>query len=510
MKRILTDNLIRSTDKFPDRIAFKQLNKSITYGSLLTSSAQLANVLLECGARKGDRIGIFMNRTFESAIAVYGALLAGAAFVPIDTNLPPQRVKQLLDDCNIDILISSPTFQKKIVSLVEEQPPLHTIIGAKELFTQSIKHISWESVWTASSKLPTIQCNESDLAYIIYTSGTTGKSKGIVHTHFSGASYAKLSAELYEITHEDILGNHSHLHYDISTMGYLTMPYVGGCTYIVPEAYTIFPVNLAKLLANEKLTIWYSVPLALIQLINVGDLENKDLDHLRWVLFGGESFSPDYMKKLMKLLPNAMFSNVYGPAEVNQCTYFNFSANEVISNPIPLGQAWPETIVKLVKEHPEDEIGELYVSSSTQMHSYWNKPEKTKEGFITMENTDGEKYRFYKTGDKSKYDNHGNLIFLGRQDRQTKLRGYRIELDELEYIIVKEASVKDAAVYIKKEEEEPFLCASIVVDPSSFSLTTFKKHIAKHLPSHAIPRTIKIVEKLPRTSAGKVNYKAFI
>lgn len=508
MKRILIHNLLRSAEKYPDRIAFKQMNNSLSYAELLTKSNQLAQLLNQLGIQKGDRVGIYMNRSLESAFAVYGTLMIGAAYVPIDSNLPAQRAITIINDCQIKVILTNNTFKKNIAALASFQSSLKHVIGINATDRQpaTFQNIfSWEDVFSFNHNTISVNNKESDIAYIMYTSGTTGKPKGIVHTNYSGGSYAKLSAELYQLKHTDILGNHAHLHFDISTLGYLTMPYVGACTVIVPEAHTKFPNSLAKLIEEEALTIWYSVPVALKQLVEMGGLNDRKLTTLRWILFGGEIFAVKDVKKLMKLIPNANYSNVYGPAEVNQCTFYNFNTKSILSEPMPIGQAWPETDVQLINSN--DGAGEIMVASSTQMLGYWNNTARTNESFVQVKYKNSAEKQYYKTGDIGYLNQNEELVFLGRQDRQVKIRGYRVELNEIENVLLQNDAIKEAAVFVKSENEALVIKAQIVVHSDETNISEVKKHLNKLLPSYSIPNEIVFVDALARTSAGKIDYK---
>ncbi len=513
MKRILTHNIYRSAEKYPSQVAFNQLDKSIPYEQLVNYSNALANFLLELGTDKGDRVGIFMNRSLESTYSVYGVMCAGAAYVPIDSNLPVYRISEIIADCGISIVLSNSSYRSKIERICHNSPQLRVVIGVDGIDENTILTYSWNEVLSAPKTIPSVNLSEDDMAYVMCTSGTTGKQKAIVHTHYSGFSYAKLSAELYDVSHVDVLGNHSQLHYDISTMGYLTMPYVGGRTVIIPEPYTIFPKNLGQLIESEELTIWYSVPLALIQLIKSEALVDRDLSRLRWVLFGGEPFSIKYIKLLFEFIPEATYSNVYGPAEVNQCTYFNFNKSTPLPSILPLGRAWPETSIVVSYEdqiEKESQVGELLVASSTQMRAYWNQPELTKSKFISLHDKNGMLLRYYRTGDMVREHADGTLVFVGRADRQIKIRGYRVEMNEVENVLLSSNAVSETAVYAKKHEDTWSLYADVVLKDKSQNTSDITKFIAGILPNYMVPSTIRIRDSIPRTSAGKIDYKALI
>ena len=513
MKRILTHNIYRSADQYPDHLAFKQLNQAINYQQLVAKANRLANFLISLGVKKGDRLGIFMNRSFESSFSTYGIMLAGAAYVPLDSTLPIHRIRALIADCGIQIVISKKELKEKVRQVCQEALPLKYVIGLDEHPSATIRSFSWEEIMSHKKSNPPVEVNESDLAYIIYTSGTTGKSKGIVHTHYSGFSYAKLSAELYNITDRDILGNHSHLHYDISTMGYLTMSYAGGCTIIIPEAHTLFPVSLGQLIETEKISIWYSVPLALIQLLESGAIESRDWSRLRWILFGGEPFARKHIEALIALLPHVTFSNVYGPAEVNQCTFYNFNKTTSIDDVIPIGKAWPETRIQIAYADgtdPDGQVGELLVHSSTQMKGYWNQPELTESSLVPFEDEIGAEKFFYKTGDLVRELPNGDMVFVGRADRQIKVRGYRVELNEIESVLLSHTSISEAAVFAKKDEDVWAIFAGVVVPDKSLDNSEINTYLSKFLPAHALPSEIHIIDSIPRTSAGKIDYKSLM
>lgn len=471
----------------------------------------MAGKLIELGVKRGDRVGIFLEPSLETAISVYGIMSAGAVFVPLDPNAPPARIAFVINDCGIRFLISGKKQISSLIKVAEENISLEGIIGINEPL--QVKTISWEDVARISpSQTVSVRMMEDDLAYIMYTSGTTGTPKGIMHSHRSGLAYAKLSMDVYDVGPTDILGNHSPLHFDISTMGYFTMPLAGGTTVIVPESHKLFPVSLSQMMEKERITIWYSVPLALIHLLQRGVLETRKMDALRWVLFGGEPIPSKHLRSLMELWNKARFSNVYGPAEVNQCTYFHLAQLPNEDQSIPLGLVWNNTEVLIVDENEvevsDGELGELLVRSATMMKGYWGKPELTKKAFFRREIFPNAEQVFYRTGDLVWRNKDGDLMFAGRKDRQIKVRGYRIELDEIESVLISHSYVVETAVYDLKNEEERSVEAVVVLrETGSETEENIKKFLAAKLPAYAVPGRIHFSDKIPRTSAGKVDYK---
>ncbi len=511
---LLSHTITDSARRFPDRAAFRFGKVSLTYREMEQRMNQLAGVLHTLNIKKGDRIGIYLNRSIETAIAIFGILQAGGVYVPIDPKAPITRSQFLIEDCEIEILITQPVQGKKVSQIIKDKNNIRTVIGLPE--TEGVKTISWESVFAASAAfdLP-FRILEKDLAYIIYTSGSTGQPKGIMHTHYSGLSYARLTAELYQITEQDRIGNHAPIHFDISTLGYFTSPLVGACTVIASDAVTVFPATLGKLIAEEALTIWYSVPLALIQILQNGVLADQALPHLRWVLYAGEPFPPKYLRTLMQQWSATRFSNVYGPTETNACTYYHLPEIPITDDPIPIGQVWKNTDYLILDEEGKEAApgmtGELLICSATQMLGYWRNPALTEKSLHSVLAATGQASAFYKTGDLVKEED-GILHFLGRKDFQVKIRGHRVELGAIEACLVAHASVREAAVYTVRiaEESLKIVAAVILAADSEESVNNLLYFLKEKLPLYAVPEEIKIVKDFPRTSSGKIKRGALV
>jgi amino acid adenylation domain-containing protein len=509
MNYLLTHSIEESAKRFPEKDAFVFLNRSVSYRELDIQSNQVANLLVELEVKKGDRVGIYMNRSLETAVSIYGIMKAGAAYVPLDPDAPIKRTQFLINDCNINVLLTIPSKKRQVKEIIEGANQLKACIGIKD--DLDIQTFSWENVWQQVDQKPTVTVLGDDLAYIMYTSGSTGLPKGIMHTHNSGLSYAKLTADLYQVTEEDRIGNHAPLHFDISTFGYFTGPYSGATTVIVSDPHTKMPASLAQLIEKEKLSIWYSVPLALVQLLQSKSLEDSDMSNLRWILYGGEVFPTKHLASLMKIWPNCQFSNVYGPAEVNQCTFYTIPEPPKEEDLIPLGQVWKNTEMLILSQDDEiaeiGETGELLIRSATMMKGYWNQSELTKKSLFKLSINSNYQKVFYRTGDLVKVDDNNNLLFLGRKDRQIKIRGYRVELEEVVGVLTTHKDVHEAAVFVIRNEETIRIAAAIILkENNSTTVEELKKYLEQHLPKYAVPESIFIRKELPRTSNGKINH----
>lgn len=512
MNYVFSKLIQNAADAHPDKDAFRCGSRSVTYTELFLQMNQLANLLIDLGVKKGDRVGVCLNRSLETAIAIYGIMNAGAAYVPLDPHAPVSRMRFLIQDCGIKHVVTNPSQKRRINELFEQASPLKSVIGFKGEW--AIPSFSWDEVFLQSNSKPAIRLLAHDLAYVMYTSGSTGQPKGIMHSHYSGLSYAKLSADLYDLKHTDRIGNHAPLHFDISTLGYFSSPLVGATTVIVPDAHTKMPVSLGQLMEKEQLTVWYSVPLALIQLLTSGLVEQRDLNSIRWVLFGGEPFPVKHLRGLMELWPQARFSNVYGPAEVNQCTYYHLPKPPETDDPIPLGEVWENTDSLILNTDnqlvEQGEVGELLIRSATRMLGYWNQPELTEKSYYKRTRISGCEEIFYRTGDLVKLNDQNQLLFLGRKDRQVKYRGYRVELDAVEAVLLKHDAIEEAAVFpIRNVQQELTIEAAVILKEGSAVIDEqgLKVYLSNYLPNYAVPTSINIVVSFPRTSTGKISHR---
>jgi len=514
MKYNLAQLLEQTANHLPDNTAFKCLDESLSYIELNNRANQLANYLNEKGLNKGDRVAIYMNRCLETAIAVYGILKAGGVFVAINPFLPISRTLLILDSCGIEFLLTTPQLEKKVYNISGETR-LKAIIGtSKKMPTTAV---SWDTIYSKPlNKVVEKRILGDDLASILYTSGSTGMPKGIMHTHANILSLARLEADLHKSDQNDIIGNFAPLYFDQSLFGYFSGPLVGATTVIFPDSYVKLTASLSTLVAKEKITLWFSVPLILIQILSHGDIDNKDFSSLRWVRFGGEVFPVKLLRELMTKWPHAKFINSYGPSELFRCTYHILEEPPETNNPIPLGRVWGDSEYKIIDENDmvvkKGNSGELVVRTSTLMSGYWNNKELTEQSLLRIELASGYDHVFYRTGDLVLENKAGELMFLGRKYRQIKLRGYRIELDEIESILSKNQYVHEAAVIIvnKKghiKELEAVVGLTKDADIDSGDLVEFCKD---YLPPYAVPKKFTLTTDFPRTGTGKIDRNEII
>ncbi len=511
MLYLLPQAIDRAAFLAPEREAVRCSGSSLTYSSLAERSDRLAGVLREYGVRRGDRVGIHAGKGLESAVAIHGIMKAGAAYVPLDPDAPPKRLGFMIRDGGIRHLVSEPSRVSTLAGLVAGGLELRLVVGVATLGTSAVPSVTWDDVETAPGAPFPGDLTDEDLAYVLYTSGSTGVPKGVMHTHRSALAFAEVAAESYGLTGEDRLSNHAPLHFDLSTLDYFAGAVAGATTVIIPEAYTKLPASLSQLIERERLTVLYAVPLALTQLLLHGALGQRDLSSLRWVLFGGEPFPNKHLRALMARIPSARFSNVYGPTEVNGVTYWILPEPPGEADPpIPIGR--PYRGVEAVVVDGDDraveagEPGELLVRTPTMMRGYWGRPDLDAGAFCERPRADGETGVFHRTGDLVERREDGVFLFLGRKDRQIKARGYRVELDEVEAVLVSHEAVESGAVFaVPDPSGTQRIEAAVLPNGRSVEPRELALHLAESLPPYALPERIEVLDSLPRTSSGKID-----
>ncbi|NEO76041.1 amino acid adenylation domain-containing protein [Moorena sp. SIO4G3] len=524
MSYLLHHLLISSAQTHSNCVAVQQQERTITYRQLDEISNQLANTLKYVGVERGDRIGIYLDKSIEAVIAIFGILKVGATYVPLDPHAPIKRIAFIISNCQIKTLIST---QKKINSLgnnsLEELQSINSaiLVDNEEQAMQWLgKTIKWSEVLQApSSPPPEPNLVENDLGYILYTSGSTGTPKGVMISHRASLTFVNWAYETFQVTGEDRVSSHAPFHFDLSIFDIFTTIKAGATVILLSPALSVFPINLAKFIAAEKISIWYSVPSILTSLVLYGRLEKHSFPALRTILFAGEVFPIKYLRQLMEYIPQAGYYNLFGPTETNVCTYYQVPSLDVeITESLPIGKACANTEVFVLSESNElvakGEIGELCVRGPGLMTGYWNLPEKSAKVLspFTLHHWLGSEM-IYHTGDLVKQAPDGNYIFLGRRDHMIKSRGYRIELGEIESVLYSHPAVDEVAVIPIPDNEIGNRIKAVVVTSSGeesvgvrdVSRQTLKSFCAERLPKYMVPDSFEFLNTLPKTSTGKID-----
>jgi amino acid adenylation domain-containing protein len=519
MNVLIHDYLEQHAVARPDATAVVCLEQSLTYAQLNRQANQLANFLISAGLKLGDRVAIYLDKSVEMALAIYGILKAGGAYVPLDPKAPVQRLNEILLDCDISYIISANGKRKQLNQLVSLHPARYSVVGVDDSEDVQFNCTGWQSILSQqSTQQPARRIIESDLSYIIYTSGSTGIPKGIMHTHQSCLAYSRWAATEYGLTGDDRLGNHSPLHFDISIFDWFAGVVAGAVIIIIPDQYTRFPADYSTLLEQTGTTVLFTVPFALIQLSLRGVLEARDLSALRWIIFGGEPFPIKHLYNLMAQLPTCQFDNMYGPAEINGVTHYTVTDLAYDAPSIPIGRLSKIASALIVdsqfKPVATGQVGELLVRTPTMMQGYWGRADLNQGAFyVTQPNPacNGQyQHSYYRTGDLVSQDSDEQLWFFGRKDRQIKIRGYRVELDEIEAVLVAYDDIEEAAVFsLPMADNTQQIWASYTCKTGvAAEQKALAQHLKQSLPQYAIPAKLTQRQDFPRTTSGKINRTA--
>ncbi len=519
MTSLLWHLLRDSAARFPSRPAVSFRDTVLTYEDLDLHSDHVAWALSSAGIGRGDRVGVFLPKSTDSVVAILGILKSGAAYVPIDPSSPAPRAAYILNDCAVRAVVATPRRLAQLEDLLDRSGIELFIVSEGDESIDLLPATFAERAREWSALADTIpspprepQAIESDPAYLLYTSGSTGHPKGVILSHRHALNFVEWGATTFSTTCTDRLSNHAPFHFDLSIFDIFVALHSGACVVLVPDEVAAFPIRMAGWIDSERISVWYSVPSALVRMLNHGDMERFNYSPLRAVLFAGEVFPVKYLRGVMEQMPTAEFYNLYGPTETNVCTYF------LVPRPlptdltnIPIGGACANTRVVALngddREIGVGQEGELCVAGPAVMLGYWNQPDKTAAVLVRSPLQEAFYEPLYRTGDIVHLGGDGCFTFVGRRDHMVKSRGYRIELGEIEQTLYQNEQIKEAAVLAVPDDEiGNRLVAVIVVSPDSgLTVSDVRSFCQLRLPRYMVPETVRFEAALPKTSTGKVD-----
>ncbi|MFS1513883.1 non-ribosomal peptide synthase/polyketide synthase [Chengkuizengella sp. SCS-71B] len=483
----------KQAQKTPDQIAVVFEDELLTYRELNEKSNQLARILREKGVQSGDLVGIMTDRSLELVIGIMSILKAGAAYVPIDPAHPVERIQYMLDDSAIQCVLT----QSHYLDLIA--------IDGEILNIQQPKHYEGES-----SNLE-IEIKSTDLAYVIYTSGSTGKPKGVMVEHnalnnFIHSIYYQFNKQ---ISTEDQCLSLTNISFDVS-VGEIFLPLSFGASLVLFDFHKTLNIHLLQeTIIEEKITFAYIPPTILLELSYL--LEASKPISMNKMLVGVEPIKDEVLEKYMQLHPSMQIINGYGPSEATICSnFYKYEMHEPTGQNVPIGKPLDNLYIHILDENdklvPVGVPGELCISGAGLARGYVNKPQLTADKFGLNPYVPGE--RMYRTGDLARWLPDGNITYVGRIDFQVKVRGYRVELGEIESQLLKHPEIEQSVVVVKEDSTgEKFLC-SYVVGLKRFNPSELREHALTTLPAYMVPSHFIQLEMIPLTSNGKIDRKS--
>ncbi|WP_369345680.1 non-ribosomal peptide synthetase [Caldalkalibacillus mannanilyticus] len=475
-------------DATPNAIALVYENEEMTYRELNEHANRLARTLREKGIQADQLVGIMSERSFDMIVGILAILKAGGAYVPLDPEYPTERIRYIIEDSGVQMVLVQEHLQEQI----PDQASI-ILLDEKSSYHEDATNLEWN--------------NESEnLAYVIYTSGSTGKPKGNLTTHRNIVRVVK-ETNYIEINNQDSVLQLSSYAFDGSTFDIYGALLNGAKLVLIPKEVLLDISNLANLIEQQQISVMF-ITTALFNVLV--DVKVDCLEHVRSVLFGGERVSVNHVRKALQHLGPGKIKHVYGPTESTVfATCHAVDVVEDTSITVPIGKPISNTEIYILDEanqlQPLGVVGELCISGDGLARGYLNRDDLTAEKFVDNPFVEGK--RMYRTGDLAKWLPGGEIEYVGRMDHQVKIRGFRIELGEIEAAMLQIDSIQEAIVItIDGDSDQKQLCAYYVAD-QNLNSKTLKETLSHKLPRYMIPAYFVQMEQMPLTPNGKVDRK---
>jgi len=483
----------------PERIVIREGERSVTFAQLKTSETALARrIAALVGTAKGRPIAVFLPKCVETIVADTAIIHTGNAYMNMDVKTPVERLTNVLKTAQPLLVVTDEAHKKNIVQAAEG---IVRVVALEEFAAMPEADVDLDA------RLK--HMIDTDPFCLINTSGSTGTPKGVVLNHKSFFDFLDCAKETWNLTGHEVIGSLSPVIFDIYSFE-LCMLYMNRATMVlIPDTWAMFPVKILELLEKEHVSFIFWVPTIMVNIANMGLLEKFAFADLKMIWYAGEVFpTKQFNMWYKKLAPRTRFMNLYGPIEITlDCTWFEIKRDIPDEEPIPIGFACENTDIlvlnadnKLVQGQEE---GELCVRGTSLAMGYYNNSEKTEAAFTQNPLNTAYPEIIYRTGDIVYYNERGEIVFKGRKDSLIKHSGYRIELTEIEHVIVNTLKLvaNGCVVYnFKTKEITLFYEADHELDPA-----VVRREISTKLPKYMIPAVYIREELLPRGGTGKVD-----
>ncbi|WMV70849.1 amino acid adenylation domain-containing protein [Xenorhabdus griffiniae] len=486
-------------EQHPDTLAIVYEGQTLSYGELNRRANRLAHYLITLGVRPDDRVAICAERSLDTIVGLLGILKAGGAYVPIDPNYPTERLIYMLEDARPVALLTQTTQVNRLDNTIPK-----VLLDAPDpcLATQP----------THNPQAHTLGLTSRHLAYVIYTSGSTGQPKGVMVEHRS-INRLVINNAYADIGAHDCVAHCANIAFDASTWEIWSALLNGGCLYIVPQSVLLDPAHFCTSLMKGHVTaLWLTVGLFNAYFDSLKPL----LGQLRYLLIGGDVLDPRRIQQvqLAKSQP-VHFINGYGPTETTTfAATYEMTALIDATRSIPIGRPIANTQIYILDAHsqpvPIGVTGEIHIAGAGVARGYLNRPELTAERFLTNPFSAEPDARMYKTGDLGRWLPDGNIEYLGRTDFQIKLRGFRIELEEIEARLSQCDGVREAVVLVREDTPGQKRLVAYLRPQERIELlpTTLRQQLAQYLADYMLPSAFVSLTTFPLTPNGKLDRQA--
>ncbi|HEU5383473.1 MAG TPA: amino acid adenylation domain-containing protein [Ktedonobacteraceae bacterium] len=486
----------------PHALALRLQNQSLTYAELNRQVDQLACFLMRTGAGYGRCVGVCLERSLATIVSVLAIWKAGAIYVPLDPNLPGERLAYIVNDAQITMAI-----------VRQQQVPLLQLLAA------DLRYIDYDeaTIWTADTICERYPLDPAAIAYILYTSGSTGQAKGVMVTHRNLYSVFRAWHKAYDLPAIKRHLQMAHATFDVFVGDLIRALGSGAALVLCPTEMLLAPSELYALITQEQIECAEFVPVVLRQFMQYVESEDLRLDRLQLLICGSDSwYNEEYQAFRQRCGVQTRLINSYGLTEVTiDSTFFEgvvdgYDPRQIV----PLGRSFSNTTLYLLdsclQPVPVGVIGELYIGGDGVTPGYLGKPDLTAERYLPDPFSEVPGQRMYATGDLVRYTIDGQLLSVGRRDHQVKLRGFRMELREIEQIVRQYEGIKDAVVVVRTDVvAEPCLIGYAVPRADrEVHVRDLLAFLRTRLPHYMVPMTVLLLEAFPLNANRKVDYPA--
>ena len=493
MQNNILNYLIRTAGEKPDKTAFSDGTNALTFGELYRRSRAIGSFLHARGIYKRPVV-VFMRKSPDEIAAFFGAITGGCFYVPVDEEMPSGRIQLILDNVQPPLIICDESTLEAAgaFSLKDGEAVLYSDIIHTEIQSDALEQIYRKAI-------------DTDPIYIVFTSGSTGVPKGVAACHRSVIDYIEQLSEILGFHEDTVFGNQTPLYFDACLKEIGGTIKFGATTYLIPRNLFSIPMGLVEYLNEHRINTICWVVSALTMISAFGTFQVAKPRYLHTIAFGSEVFPIKQFRLWREALPEAVFTNLYGPTEgTGMCCYYRVDREFAPGEAIPIGRPFPNREILLLTEEGKPaapgESGEICIRGTSVTLGYYNDPERTGEAFVQNPLNTAYPELIYRTGDIGRYNEAGELVFVSRKDYQIKHMGHRIELGEIEVGVNMLPGVRMAAcIYDAKKTR---IVLFYVGDPDEKELSAA---LAEKLPRYMVPNRITRLDAIPLTPNGKID-----